>query len=54
MTDAQKAIMLFFLQSAGLFWGNFVLVGLAPVILSKLRLEDYFSHDEGKHLLTYR
>lgn len=54
MPDSQKATMLFFLQGAGLFFGNFVLVGLAPVILSKLRLEDYFSHDEARHLLTYR
>ncbi len=34
----KMAVMLFFLQSGGLMGGNFVLVGLAPAILSKLKL----------------
>lgn len=38
LTDSQMAILLFFLQSAGLMSGNFVLVGLAPAILSRLKL----------------
>ena len=36
--DSQKAVMLFFLQSAGLMLGKFVLVGLGPAILSRLKL----------------
>ena len=38
LTDSSMAVMLFFLQSAGLMGGNFVLVGLAPYILDKLML----------------
>jgi len=42
------ALLLYFLQGAGLMSGCFVLVGLAPAILSRLKLEDYFTHDEGR------
>lgn len=45
LEDADMAVLLFFLQSAGLMSGNFVLVGLGPAILSKLKLEDYLTHD---------
>lgn len=34
----KMSIMLYFLQSLGLMCGNFVLVGLGPTILSRLRL----------------
>lgn len=44
LPDPQMAVMLFFLQGAGLMSGNFVLVGLGPTILSRLNLEDYFTH----------
>lgn len=33
LPDQQMAIMLFFLQGTGLLLGNFVLVGLGPVLL---------------------
>lgn len=45
LPDADMAIMLFFLQSAGLMAGNFVLVGLGPTILSRFKLENYFTHE---------
>lgn len=45
LSDENMAIMLFFLQSAGLMAGNFVLVGLGPTMLSRLKLENYFTHD---------
>lgn len=38
LSDSNMAVMLFFLQSAGLMGGNFVLVGFAPYILGKLKL----------------
>lgn len=38
LPDKDMAIMLYFLQSAGLMSGNFVLVGLGPTILAKFKL----------------
>lgn len=38
LTDTNMAILLFFLQGAGLGLGNFVLVGLGPVMLEKCKL----------------
>lgn len=45
LPDKQMAIMLYFLQGAGLLTANFVLVGLAPSVLARCKLEDYFTHD---------
>lgn len=38
LDDPDMAVMLFFLQSAGLMAGNFVLVGFGPYILDKFKL----------------
>jgi hypothetical protein len=41
LSNDRMAIMLYFLQGIGLLTASFILVGFAPTVLNKLKLEHY-------------